>query len=438
MSAGEGRTPGRFVVLGLAGPRSPWFRDVGRWATGAAVPMDFIRCVSLDEVAARLDDGGVYSALLIDSAVLGLDRDVLDLARANGVATLVVDDGRHQRDWVALGATAVLPADLGRGDLMDELVRHGRAIERSTISGALGGVDTVSWSGRLVAVTGDTGAGASLVSMALAQGFAADARHRGSVLLADLALRADLAMYHDARDIVPGLQEMVEAHRTGVPSPTELRRLVFDTDHRGYHLLLGLRRHRDWAVLRPRTVEAVITNLLAGYRRVVCDIECDLEGHDEVGALEVEERNQLARLAVAHADVVVAVGTPDLKGLHGLLRVLAELTDHGVAAERIVTVCNRAGRPGRKRAEISAAFADLVAPISGDIAPPVFVPQRRDLDATLRDGLSLPAQMVSPVTAAVVAALDRNPERRGAGDHPEPVAVTPGSLGHFAEEDPTP
>ncbi len=94
---------GRFVVLGLAGPRSPWFRDVGRWATGAIVPMDFIRCVSLDEVDARLDDGGVYSALLIDSGVLGLDRDVLDHARANGVATLVVDDGRHQRDWVALG-----------------------------------------------------------------------------------------------------------------------------------------------------------------------------------------------------------------------------------------------------------------------------------------------------------------------------------------------
>lgn len=438
MSTNDGRTPGRFVVLGLAGPRSPWFRDVGRWATGAAVPMDFVRCVSLDEVAARLDDGGVYSALLVDSAVLGLDRDILDLARSNGVATLVVDDGRHQRDWVALGATAVLPADLGRDDLMDELVRHGRTIERSSIVGALGSDSPVSWSGRLVAVTGGAGAGASTLAMALAQGFAADARHGGSVLLADLALRADLAMYHDARDIVPGLQEMVEAHRTAIPSPTELRRLVFDTDERGYHLLLGLRRQRDWAVLRPRTVEATITNLLAGYRRVVCDIDCDLEGHDEVGALEVEERNQLARLAVAHADVVVAVGSPDLKGLHGLLRVLAELTDHGVPADRIVTVCNRASRPGRRRAEVSAAFADLVTPISRDIAPPVFVPHRRNLDATLRDGLGLPAQMVAPVTAAVVAALERTTERRGAVDDLEPVAVTPGSLGHFADEDDLP
>jgi hypothetical protein len=427
---------GRFVVLGLAGPRSPWFRDVGRWATGAAVPMDFIRCVSLDEVAARLDDGGVYSAVLIDSGVLGLDRDVLDLARGNGVATLVVDDGRHQRDWIALGATAVLPGDLGRSELMDELVRHGRTIERTAMAGAGAGNDTLTWSGRLVAVTGGSGAGTSTLAMALAQGFATDTRHGGSVLLADLALRADLAMYHDARDVVPGLQEMVEAHRTGVPSPTELRRLVFDTDERGYHLLLGLRRHRDWAVLRPRTVETTIANLLSGYRRVICDVECDLEGHDEVGALEVEERNQLARLAVAHADVVVAVGTPDLKGLHGLLRVLAELTDHGVAAERIVTLCNRAGRPGRKRAEISAAFADLVAPISHDIAPPVFVPYRRNLDATIRDGIALPSQMVGPITAAVNAALERNPERRGHAG-PEPVAVAPGSLGHFAEEDPT-
>ena len=34
-----------------------------------------------------------------------------------------------------------------------------------------------------------------------------------------------------------------------------------------------------------------------------------------------------------------------------------------MAAERIVTICNRSGRPGRHRAEISAAFADLVAPV---------------------------------------------------------------------------
>ena len=202
--------------------------------------------------------------------------------------------------------------------------------------------------------------------------------------------------------------------------------------------MLGLRRQRDWAALRPRTVEATITNLLAGYRRVVCDIECDLEGHDEVGALEVEERNQLARAAVAHADVVVAVGTPDIKGLHGLLRVLAELTDHGVAAERIVTVCNRSGRSGRHRSEISGAFSDLVAPIGREIAPPVFVPHRRGLDTTLRDGLALPSQLVRPVTAAVIAALERNPERRLDGTGHEPAAVVPGSLGHFADEDTTP
>ena len=45
----------------------------------------------------------------------------------------------------------------------------------------------------------------------------ADARHGGRVLLADLALRADQAMIHDAGELGPGIQELVDAHRLGHP-----------------------------------------------------------------------------------------------------------------------------------------------------------------------------------------------------------------------------
>ena len=38
----------RYVVLGLAHVRSPWFREVSRWATSAVIPIDFVKCVSVD------------------------------------------------------------------------------------------------------------------------------------------------------------------------------------------------------------------------------------------------------------------------------------------------------------------------------------------------------------------------------------------------------
>ena len=76
------------------------------------------------------------------------------------------------------------------------------------------------------------------------------------VLLADLNLDADQAALHDARDVVPGVAELVDAHRGGQPSADEIRTLTFRVPSRSYHLLLGLRRHRDWTVLRPRAFEA--------------------------------------------------------------------------------------------------------------------------------------------------------------------------------------
>lgn len=68
----------RYVVLGLANVRSPWFREVGRWATAAVLPVDFVRCVSAEELRARLAGGRTYSAALIDGGLHELDRDLID------------------------------------------------------------------------------------------------------------------------------------------------------------------------------------------------------------------------------------------------------------------------------------------------------------------------------------------------------------------------
>ena len=39
-----------YVVLGVARPRATWFAEVGRWTTSAALPAEFVKCVSTEEV----------------------------------------------------------------------------------------------------------------------------------------------------------------------------------------------------------------------------------------------------------------------------------------------------------------------------------------------------------------------------------------------------
>lgn len=426
----------RYAVLGLAGVRAVWFREVGRWSTAASIPVDFVKCVSTEELRARLAGGRSFSAVLIDAATPGLDRDLIDATTETGAALFVVSDGRSGRDWAALGATAVLPEDFHRGELMDELERHGRPLDRADVAATPSSdVARTSWSGRLVAVTGGSGAGASVVAMAAAQGLAADPRYTDLTLLADLALHADLAMLHDARDIIPGLQEMVDAHRTGTPGLSEIRSMVFDTGTRGYHLLLGLRRHRDWVFLRRRAVIATLDGLVRSYRMVVADVDADLEGEDETGSVDVEERNVLARATIERADLVVAVGRSTMKGLHDLVRVTDGLVSFGVEPRRVLPVLNMAGRAGRGRAELTAALGDLVRPISPEIATAIHVPERRRLEEVLRDNVALPPAITQPIAAAVTGALDHLGPRPEADPDREPVAVTPGSIGHFFDDD---
>ncbi len=59
----------RFVVLGLAHARSAWFRDLGHWATSGAVPAEFVKCVSAEEVRARLASGRSFSVLVADAGL---------------------------------------------------------------------------------------------------------------------------------------------------------------------------------------------------------------------------------------------------------------------------------------------------------------------------------------------------------------------------------
>jgi MinD-like ATPase involved in chromosome partitioning or flagellar assembly len=433
-------TTDRYVVLGLARARAAWFGQVARWATAAALPVDFIKTVSGEEVRARLRSGRPFSALLVDGGLAALDRDLIELAGRHGCAVIAIDDGRSARSWRDLGVAAVLPADVDRSVLLDALRAVAQPIARCEDAPAPSDAaepGPTRWRGRSVAVTGSGGVGRSTLAMALAAGLAGDPRDAGLVVLADLALHAQQALLHDAGDVVPGVVELAEAYRGTALDATAVRSMCFSVPG-GYDVLLGLRRHRDWTALRPRALAAALDGVRRAYRVVVSDVDPDVEGETECGSLDVEDRNLLARTALRDADVVLVVGLPGVAGVHAHLRVVRELVEFGIAGARIVPVVNRAPRGPRQRAELGAALAGplLAAACPGVTlaSTPIFVPERRRLDDVTRDGAFLPQQIVRPLAVAVRALLDRTPELP-TPPAPKPVAVAPGSLGSWSADD---
>lgn len=436
----------RYVVLGLAGVRAPWFGTVAQWANASSLPLEFVKCVSVEELRARLGGGRPTSAVMVDANQPGLDRDLIEAGRRAGCAVIVVEERRPRRDWATLGAHAVLAGTLEPDQLLDALHSHANMVssaqladsaETEEAAGAAPDLDLdldghgPSTGATVVTLCGPGGTGTSSLAMALAQGLAGPGRP--AVVLADLARRADLAVLHDAKDVVPSVQELVEAHRSRHLSPAEVTSLTFDVAERGYHLLLGLRRPSAWASLRPRAFEAAFTSLQRAYGTVVCDVEADLESERDGGSLDVEERNVMARTSVARADVVLAVGLPGVKGMHSLLRVAGDLAGAGVPGARVVPVLNRSPRGRRARAELAAAWGALAGAHThgGQTASPIFVPERR-LDEVGGHASRLPGALVEPLVAAVAAVVARSGRRSVplAG----PRAMVPGELGHWPDQ----
>jgi hypothetical protein len=270
--------------------------------------------------------------------------------------------------------------------------------------------------------------------MALAQGLGADVRNGGRVVLADLARRADQALLHDAGDVVPGVQELTEAHRQGSLAPEEIRAFTYVVSGRGYHLLLGLRHARDWVAIRPRAFEAALAGVRGAYRVVVCDCDADVEGEADGGSIDVEERNTMSRTAARGADAVFAVGHPGVKGLHSLITVIGDLLTFGVPAAAIVPVINRAPRSQRSRAELAGALRDLLPPQEEPLSP-VWLPER-NVDDAVRDQVRLPGALTEPLSRAWRPAMAAARLRGGGpptGSPHEPTA--PGSLGTMAEDE---
>ena len=159
-------TSERFVVLSLASARSTWFRQVTGWAMSGALSLEFIKCLSVDELRARLRSGRPKSAVLLDGGLPCVDRDLLALADDMGAATIIVAAPQHERDWPELGALLVLQPDFVREDLAEGLHQHARPIRRNGAEPRIYETPRALPEARMVAVIGRPGSGVSTCSSA--------------------------------------------------------------------------------------------------------------------------------------------------------------------------------------------------------------------------------------------------------------------------------
>ena len=121
------------------------------------------------------------------------------------------------------------------------------------------------------------------------------------------------------------------------------------------------------------------------------------------------------------------MGTGDTKGLHRMVRVVADLVEHGVAPGRLLPVLNRAPRAPRARAELTRAFAALVGGFldAGRVASPIYLGRQRGIEEALRDGARLPGSLGPSLRGAVDAVVVPQPP----GDRATPRRARTGRSG---------
>jgi hypothetical protein len=420
----------RYVVLGLGRSRSAWFGNIALWATSGALPAEFYKCLSAPHVRQRLDGLQPHSALIVEDGITDVDRDLIEAARRAQCPTFVISDDADGK-WLELGAVAVLPPDLTPTELLQTLATHAEIISTSRHDDVTAAIEHLAdRQGRLIAVCGAGGTGASTVAIALAQAIATDVTNADHVLLADFARNSEQAMLHDSPDITPGVEEAVELHRHRRPSVEQIREVTFGVHQRGYRLLLGQRRVGAWTALPPTAVFATITGLRRAFRTVVADVTADFESESDSGSVDVEERNALARLTVANADLVFVVGTPDFKGIHALARTMRHVASAGAEGDRIVPVVTRVPKKPLIRAELSKTLTALSDTGSPSVRwhAPLFLPDK-PVESALRDGIRLSKHFTKPLMTTVDTLHRRtsDPTLRVAAN--EASRVTPGSLG---------
>jgi len=399
------------------------------------------RCADLTELLAAAE-AGLGRLAVVSSALAHLDRESVDALHAAGVRVLGLSDPAsvwsvERLRGAGVDDVAQEPFDeLGARDVADGLQRLAAAdaprVERRP-EPEVARAATVR--GALVAVWGPTGApGRTTVAVNLAAELASTG---DPVLLADAdTYGGSVAQVVGMLDEAPGLAAAVRQAGQGMLDLTALARLapVLAPDLR---VLSGTSRADRWPELASSALESVWQVARSLARWTVVDTGFCLE-QDEMLTYDTHapQRNAATVRTLEVADVVVVVGAADPVGIQRLVRALAELTDLGLGARRLVVVNRvRASVAGPRPGE---AVAQALARYAG-VADAVLVPE----DRPGTDTALLEARMLreiapgSPARRAIAQAavrlaqlLPSAPSARGAEGGPAAFdAVASGSRG---------
>jgi MinD-like ATPase involved in chromosome partitioning or flagellar assembly len=217
--------------------------------------------------------------------------------------------------------------------------------------------------GRLLAVGGPPGAGATEVAVALTQVLA----RRSRAILVDVdevnpgvARRLHLAVHPHLLTAVDGLQgtalDPLALDPGRDPVEAALARPTGTASAPPFDVIVGLADPRDWAVLRSEDLLALLNRLTSQWPIVVANLGPHLED-----LTRWVDRYGASRATLGQSDGIVAVceGSP-----RGVLRFLDWLVDAStLAPDRPVdVVVNRTPRSAFHRAELSDALHEHAGP----------------------------------------------------------------------------
>lgn len=325
----------RLRIAGIVSARSTWSSRISGWAEASTLPIDFIKFVSLTEFC-RIDTAS-FDALMLDENC-NLDNESLTKLTDAQISVIVI--GLLSRDLAATIkplTPTILSPEFDSSELL-EIVEKLQAEVKTPLTKA------VDVKGQLIAVTGAGGSGASTVAIAIAQQLGKFGSIAGATGLLDAKLRGNLALLHDIGDVIPGVDELIESARAGVVTRMQVRDVAFPIPQRNYDVIAGAPKHNLWTTWSRSRVERVIDGLRDAYRIIVADVDHDIEGEAESGALEIEERNVLARTILSNADHIVLTIANSISGFARGVNIVNELKDFGCDIDALTIVLNESRR----------------------------------------------------------------------------------------------
>ncbi|MEW6474326.1 MAG: hypothetical protein AB1679_18900 [Actinomycetota bacterium] len=242
-------------------------------------------------------------------------------------------------------------------------------------------------SGSVVAVGGPGGAGATEVAVALAQVWASTSR----TILVDVdevapgvARRLQRALHPHLLTALDGLRGAAIAAPDGEEGDlldASLARPLGSAPELPFDVLAGLADPRDWPLVGPDDIDAVLGLLARRWSTVVVNLGPHLEDLSRF-----VDRYGPSRAALARSDHLIGVceATP-----RGVLRFLDWLVDAvALVGDRPVDVIvNRAPRGGFERAEVGDALQEHAGP---RLASVTFAPDDKRVSKAAWDGRLVP------------------------------------------------